>query len=57
MRNYNYALYIYYWFIEKSMRTEQPFPHDQAPHRVCFNHNPKIPVHESYLEDIVKLYF
>jgi hypothetical protein len=26
MRNYNYALYIYYWLIEKSMRTEQPFP-------------------------------
>jgi hypothetical protein len=26
MRNYNYALHIYYWLIEKSVRTEQPFP-------------------------------
>jgi hypothetical protein len=26
MRNYNYVIYICYWLIEKSMRTEQPFP-------------------------------
>jgi hypothetical protein len=26
MRNYSHALYIYFWLIEKSMRTESPFP-------------------------------